>query len=115
MPKLKKRILNDYDVNIALRLLNGGESFGKVARHFGINKPSLKKSLDMWNTGMKTSPQGRNFKFTNGKMVIIPEPKNRVAPKSIQKSEFVPHFTEEPIQKNPNLSKPIQKNEDTAI
>ena len=78
MAKGKKRELSESEVTEALAMIGKQKkTISAVAKHFGVNKPTLLKACQLWNTGLKTATNGNTFYVERGKMKIqvkdIPE------------------------------------------
>lgn len=49
MPKSKKRRLIDSELSDAILMRQRGASIAQIAKHFEVNKPSVLKSLGLWD------------------------------------------------------------------
>ena len=69
----KKRRLTPEQAKEATAMINAKMSLGKVARHFGVNKPAILKSIGIWKTSIKDLPDGRKYQMVRGRMDIYPK------------------------------------------
>ena len=68
----KKRRLSEEDAVRALEMLNNKISLGKIARQYGVNKPAILKSINLWNTEEKEiKSDGSRYIMKRGKMIIL--------------------------------------------
>lgn len=66
----KKRDLSPGEGMEAVQMINKGMSWGQVARHFGVNKPSLAKSLGIWKTGERKTDDGKEYRMFRGRAIF---------------------------------------------
>src|SRR5574337_594355 len=74
MAKSKKRDLSEGEAKQALTFKNMKWSLGKIARYFGVNKPTILKALDMWDSKEQTDSIGRKYIIKRGKVYITHSP-----------------------------------------
>jgi len=103
MPKTKKITLSEHQSREALKMLNSGRSIGYVAKFFGVNKPAIKKAAGVWNTEIKSAPDGRLYKFNHGRIVVY---------KAVEKKdEKIPEVSQMNVQtEKPKTTEEILEN-----
>lgn len=70
MGRSLKRKLSEIQGREATVMINKGSSLGKVARYFGVNKPTILKALGVWETGVVKLEGGREYQMKRGRMII---------------------------------------------
>lgn len=70
MSKVKKRDLTTDEAKLATKMLNENISLGKVARYFNTNKPSVLKSIGIWSTGQRETPDGKKYRMVRGRVIF---------------------------------------------
>lgn len=73
MVRSKKADLTTEEAKLATKMMNERISLGRIARHFGRNKPTILKGIGIWNTGIRKLDDGRKYQMVRGRMDILPK------------------------------------------
>lgn len=81
-----KRKLTESEAQLAYEMLEQKKHISDIAKHFKVNKPSVKKALDLWNSEDKTHSDGTRYRFRRGNMEILEIPKQKTTEEVLQEN-----------------------------
>ena len=68
-----KKDFQEVDIQTMLAMRDKGWSLKQIAKNYHTNKPSILKSLKLWDSGEQVMPDGRHYVITRGKPIILPQ------------------------------------------
>lgn len=83
---MRKHKLTEAETLQAYQMLENKKHISDIAKHFGTNKPAVKKALDLWNSEDKTHSDGTRYRFRRGNMEILEIPKQKTTEEVLQEN-----------------------------